>query len=96
MTLARRLGDFAAGPINPTVAMRDFVRLSLFDWATVGIAGGDEPVAQAARKMALDSAAMETGATVFRGGRVAPATAAAALLSWVAAHQLGSACEHAP
>ncbi|QCO57750.1 MmgE/PrpD family protein (plasmid) [Pseudorhodobacter turbinis] len=86
MTLARKLADFAAGPIHPTAAMRDFVRLSLFDWTTVGIAGGDEPVAQAARKMALGSAAMETGATMFRGGRAAPATAA--LVNGATSHAL--------
>lgn len=76
MTLAQTLADFAAGPITPDATMRQFVRLSLFDWTAVGLAGGNEPVARAARRMALATAQTQDGATLFRGGRVTPATAA--------------------
>ena len=39
MTIARTLGAFAAGQSEIDPTMQRFVRFSLFDWVTVGIAG---------------------------------------------------------
>lgn len=86
MTLAQTLARFAVGPATGDARMRSFVRLSLFDWATVGLAGWQEPVARAARAMARDSAAAAGGATLIGGGR-APA-AAAALANGAVSHAL--------
>lgn len=76
MNAARLIADFAAGPISPDAEMSRFVKLSLFDWATVGIAGRGEPVARAARTVALAEGA--DGATLIGGGRAAPRAAALA------------------
>ncbi|MEO1986466.1 MAG: MmgE/PrpD family protein [Martelella sp.] len=86
MTVAETLARFAAGAEIQDARMRSFVRLSLFDWATVGIAGKNEPVARAARAMALDAAANGGGATLFGGGRAG--AAAAALANGVTSHAL--------
>ncbi|PYC46915.1 2-methylcitrate dehydratase [Litorivita pollutaquae] len=86
MTLAHTLGTFATGPITPDTRMTRFVHCSLYDWATVGLAGRDEPVARAARAMALETAGTKNSATVFGAGRASPA--AAALANGAASHAL--------
>jgi len=50
---ARRLAGFALAPVNAPDAM-EILRLSLLDWAAVGIAGRDEPVAAILRAQAED------------------------------------------
>lgn len=86
MTLARILGAFAAGQTEIAPQMQRFVRLSLFDWATVGRAGANEPVARAARAVARQTEGGAAGAVLFGGGRAGPA--AAALANGAASHAL--------
>lgn len=86
MTLAQTLGSFAAASPADDAHMARFVRFSLFDWATVGLAGRDEPVARAARSLALAGAQAQGGATLFGGGRAAPA--ATALANGATSHAL--------
>ncbi|WBU56265.1 MmgE/PrpD family protein [Paracoccus sediminicola] len=86
MSIAERLADFAAAAPRFDDTMERFVRFSLFDWATVGIAGRDEPVARAVRKMALENAVLSSGATLFGGGSVT--AAAAALANGATSHAL--------
>jgi 2-methylcitrate dehydratase PrpD len=76
MSIARRIAEFATGPIAPDAEMARYVRMSLLDWATVGIAGRDEPVSRAARAVALAEGG--DGATLIGGGRAAPRAAALA------------------
>ncbi|NHF74636.1 MmgE/PrpD family protein [Paracoccus xiamenensis] len=78
MTLADTLAGFATAPVAADARMRRFVDFSLADWATVGLAGQGEPVARAARQMALGDSAGRGGATVIGGGRAAPRAAALA------------------
>lgn len=86
MTIAQTLARFAAETAVQNERMRSFVTLSLFDWAAVGIAGSDEPVARAARRMALSTAPSAQGATLFGGGRAG--AAAAALANGATSHAL--------
>ena len=86
MTFAQTLGGFAADCPADDPLMTRFVRFSLFDWATVGLAGIDEPVARAARRVALADAPAQGGATLFGGGHAAPA--AAALANGATSHAL--------
>ncbi|MFS4437763.1 MmgE/PrpD family protein [Paracoccaceae bacterium GXU_MW_L88] len=86
MTLAELLGEFAAASPVTDERMKRFVRFSLFDWATVGLAGVDESVARAARSVALDTAPAKSGATLFGGGAASPA--AAALANGATSHAL--------
>jgi 2-methylcitrate dehydratase PrpD len=85
MTIARTLADFASGPVNADARMQRFVTLSLFDWASVGLAGTGEPVARAARDMALGRDAAR-GATLLGGGRAQAAQAA--LVNGATSHAL--------
>ncbi|WP_114389324.1 MmgE/PrpD family protein [Notoacmeibacter marinus] len=85
-TIAQSLGAFAAGPVDADERMARFVRFSLYDWATVGLAGVDEPVSRASRTMALETATRPDGATVFGGGRTA--APAAALANGATSHAL--------
>ena len=78
MTIAQTLGRFAADTSTDDAEMRGFTRCSLFDWGSVGIAGKDEPVAQAARNMALKMGAGSQAAGVIGGGQAMPAMAAMA------------------
>lgn len=81
--IADRLAAFATGPVAPDDRMGRFVGLSLLDWSSVGIAGRNEPVAQAAAKLAR----AEGGpALVLAGGRGTPR--AAALANGAASHAL--------
>ncbi|MDF1871612.1 MmgE/PrpD family protein [Vannielia sp.] len=86
MTLAKALGHFAATNPAEDPETRRFLGFSLFDWATVGLAGVDEPVAQAARAVALGSASPQGSASLFGGGQAAPA--AAALANGATSHAL--------
>lgn len=85
MTMTRTMARFACGPIEASPPMARYVRLSLFDWAAVGIAGRDEPVARAARAVALAEGAPAV-ATLFGGGGCAPR--AAALANGATSHAL--------
>lgn len=81
--IAGRLAAFAAGPIAPDDRMRRFVNLSLLDWSSVGLAGRNEPVAQAAAELAR----AESGpALLLAGGHATPR--AAALANGTAGHAL--------
>ncbi|WP_428516229.1 MmgE/PrpD family protein [Roseovarius sp.] len=51
--IGERLAGFALGPVKAQNAM-EILRLSLLDWAAVGIAGRDEPVAGILRAQAED------------------------------------------
>lgn len=86
MTIAQTLGAFAAGETRIPPAMQRFVRFSLFDWATVGIAGIDEPVAVAARRVARETGGGAGAARLFGGGQASPA--AAALANGATSHAL--------
>lgn len=85
MTLTNDLATFATGPVPATQDMQQAVSLSLFDWATVGLAGRDEPVSQMTRAAVLDE---ESGAqaTVFGGGRAS--ARGAALVNGATSHAL--------
>ncbi|MDD8024037.1 MAG: MmgE/PrpD family protein, partial [Paracoccaceae bacterium] len=86
MTIAQILGAFATCQPDIDARMARFVRFSLFDWATVGIAGTDEPVARAARAVALETCGGAGSATLFGGGQAPPA--AAALANGATSHAL--------
>ncbi|WP_319530181.1 MmgE/PrpD family protein [uncultured Cohaesibacter sp.] len=77
-TLSQTLGSFAAGPVQPHQRMKDFVCCSLFDWASVGLAGVREPVSEVARKTALDMSSGAGEATLIGGEMATPAMAALA------------------
>ncbi|KRS14318.1 2-methylcitrate dehydratase [Roseovarius atlanticus] len=51
--ISRRLAGFALGPVKAPDAM-EILRVSLLDWAAVGIAGRDEPVGRVLRAQAED------------------------------------------
>ncbi|QIK40580.1 MmgE/PrpD family protein [Pontivivens nitratireducens] len=76
MTLAQILADFASAPVSRNDTMAQFVRFSLLDWASVGIAGRAEPVAQASRQLALAEGIEQ--ATLFGGGKGSARTVAMA------------------
>jgi len=84
MTLARTLAAFATSDAAISDTMRQSVRFSLFDWATVGIAGADEPVALAARTLALSEGG---GPSALFGGGTSN-TRAAALANGATSHAL--------
>ncbi|QOL82684.1 MmgE/PrpD family protein [Pseudooceanicola spongiae] len=85
MSLSSDLATWAAGPVTLTEAMRQSVLSSLFDWASVGLAGRDEPVAQRTRALALDEGnAGPSG--LFGGGRASARTAA--LVNGATSHAL--------
>lgn len=81
--LAARLAGFAAGSAPRDEELARVVRLSLFDWSAVGLAGRGEPVAEAAFALARS----EPGkATLFGGGQAG--ARAAALANGAASHAL--------
>jgi len=85
VSVTKDLAVFAADSASISDEMRRFTRLSLFDWATVGLAGGNEPTAQLVRKAAL--AEGNAGpATLIGGGNAAAATAA--LVNGATSHAL--------
>lgn len=83
--VTERLATFAIGPAVVPESVRRTVVLSLLDWVACGRAGVGEPVAQAARAMAMDDGG-GGHATIFGGGRV-PARAAA-LVNGATSHAL--------
>ncbi|MEP2530526.1 MmgE/PrpD family protein [Shimia sp.] len=85
--ITERLATFVAeidADRIPEATLR-MVQLSMLDWAAVGIAGRDEPVARIVRDMALDEGGAAQ-AHVFGGG-VMPARAAA-LVNGTTSHAL--------
>ncbi|MBP0616894.1 MmgE/PrpD family protein [Jiella mangrovi] len=85
MSLAGELAEFALSKEPASAEARRFAELSLFDWATVGLAGRDEPVSKAARALAVGVRSGD-GATLFGGGRAHPS--AAALANGATSHAL--------
>ncbi len=78
MTITTQLAEFAAqtkASDLPASALR-MMRLSMLDWAAVGLAGRDEPVARITRGMVLDEGGAQQAALIGHPGRV-PARAAA-------------------
>ena len=85
MTLTNALAAFATGPVSATQDMQQTVSLSVFDWATVGLAGRDEPVSKMTRAAVLDEQS-SAQATIFGGGRVS--ARGAALVNGATSHAL--------
>ncbi|MDP5365018.1 MAG: MmgE/PrpD family protein [Paracoccaceae bacterium] len=78
MTITSQLSEFAAQTQTgdlPEAALH-MMRLSMLDWAAVGLAGRDEPVARITRDMVLDEGGAPQAGLIGHAGRV-PARAAA-------------------
>jgi 2-methylcitrate dehydratase PrpD len=78
MTITRQLSEFTADTASaaiPSSALR-MMQLSLLDWAAVGLAGRDEPVARITRDMVLEEAGAPRASLIGVETRV-PARAAA-------------------
>lgn len=78
MTITSQLSEFAAQTQKgdlPEAALH-MMRLSMLDWAAVGLAGRDEPVARITRDMVLDEGGAPQAGLIGHAGRV-PARAAA-------------------
>ncbi|WP_375571040.1 MmgE/PrpD family protein [Seohaeicola saemankumensis] len=78
MMITSQLAEFAAQTQTrdlPEAALR-MMRLSMLDWAAVGLAGRDEPVARITRDMVLDEGGAPQAGLIGHSGRV-PARAAA-------------------
>lgn len=78
MTITLQLAEFAAQTQTrdlPVAALR-MMQLSMLDWAAVGVAGRDEPVARITRNMVLDEGGAPQAGLIGHPGRV-PARAAA-------------------
>ena len=78
MMITSQLAEFAAQTQTrdlPEAALR-MMRLSMLDWAAVGLAGRDEPVARITRDMVLDEGGAPQAGLNGHAGRV-PARAAA-------------------
>ncbi len=84
MNIEDRLVAFARAPITAPEAL-EMARLSVFDWATCGLAGLDEPVARIVRAAAQSDAGAPL-ATLIGSGRVP--TRAAALVNGTISHAL--------
>ncbi|WP_420555887.1 MmgE/PrpD family protein [Roseovarius sp.] len=80
-----RLAGFALGPVKAQDAM-EILRLSLLDWAAVGIAGRDEPVAGILRAQAEDEGGSPQAGLIGSALRV-PARMAA-LVNGTVSHAL--------
>ena len=74
MALAAGIAAFAAADRSLPEDMAAAVRLSLLDWASVGLAGVDEPVARAARAVAMQDGSAQAG---LLGGGMATVRSAA-------------------
>lgn len=83
--LAQRLAEFAH-TAAPGGDAAEVMRLSLLDWAAVGIAGADEPVARILREQALADGGAGQAALIGSAERV-PARAAA-LVNGATSHAL--------
>jgi len=83
--LSARLAEFALGAV-PGDRAAEVMRLSLLDFAAVGLAGADEPVARLLRTQALDEGGAAQATLIGSAARV-PARAAA-LVNGATAHAL--------
>jgi 2-methylcitrate dehydratase PrpD len=82
-----RIGGLALMPARDIPdSARDVMRLSLLDWAAVGIAGQDEPVARITRDMALADAGAAVATVIGSATRLPPR--AAALVNGATSHAL--------
>lgn len=79
------LADFATGTPRPDARAEGIIRASLFDWIACGIAGAEEPVSGAARRL-VEGEGGTAEAQLFGGGKT-PARAAA-LVNGAASHAL--------
>ncbi len=87
-SLTDRLAGFATRTALEDIpeAARAVLRLSLLDWAAVGIAGRDEPVSRITRDMAMAEAGAPRASLIGHGTRVPPR--AAALVNGATSHAL--------
>ena len=83
--IGERLAGFARGTVKAQDA-KEILRLSLLDWAAVGIAGRDEPVADILREQAADEGG-SPHATLFGSEMRVPARMAA-LVNGTISHAL--------
>ncbi|MGO4914823.1 MmgE/PrpD family protein [Pseudogemmobacter sp. W21_MBD1_M6] len=87
LSLTARIANFALMPARDIPdSARDVMRLSLLDWAAVGIAGQDEPVARITRDMALAEAGRPVATVIGSAMRLPPR--AAALVNGATSHAL--------
>lgn len=84
MGLTEDIARFATAPVAVPDVMARTVRFSLFDWATVGLAGQGEPVARATRQAVEAEGGNQ--ATLIGGGRAA--ARGAALVNGATSHAL--------
>ena len=86
-SLTARIAGFALMPARdiPDCA-REVMRLSLLDWAAVGLAGQEEPVARITRDMALAEAGAPVATVIGSATRLPPR--AAALVNGATSHAL--------
>lgn len=84
MTITSQIADFALMECDSADALR-MMRLSIFDWASCGIAGRQEPVSQIVRDIVLREGGVQEAALFGGGG--APARGAA-LVNGVTSHAL--------
>jgi len=84
--LTETLTEFALGELSQAEEARQMMRLSLLDWAAVGIAGAQEPVARITRDMILAEGG-QGAASVFGCMTRVPARASA-LINGATSHAL--------
>lgn len=85
--LADRLADFALG-CDPAPGAQAMLRLSLLDWAAVGIAGAGEPVARALRRVEGGGTGPGPGLCSVIGQPGGTGPRAAALINGATSHAL--------
>jgi len=84
--IAERLAEFAVAPCRAEDTVREVMRLSLLDWAAVGIAGADEPVARLLRAQAIEDGGAGQATLIGCTSRVPARTAA--LVNGATSHAL--------
>lgn len=84
--IAEILTDFAQAPCRADATAREVMRLSLLDWAAVGLAGANEPVARHLRAQALEERGAGQAGLIGSATRV-PARMAA-LVNGATSHAL--------
>ncbi len=85
IAVAEKLAEFAAADMAAHEGARQMVRLSIFDWASCGIAGQSEPVARILRQRVTEDGGRPEASLI--GGQKVPARAAA-LANGTASHAL--------
>ena len=85
MTVTETLARWAAAPVDLPDTMRASVLSSLFDWASVGLAGRGEPVARRTRAAVLEEGGAGQ-AGLFGGG--SGNARSAALVNGASSHAL--------